>query len=75
MNPLITDYFESKKPFRMQHPHEGNAADFLIIECEPELDAAIISADTSVTRDGLGRVDWQWPISLPKLLDILQNQA
>lgn len=72
---LIAEYFEGKKLFQAKHPLDEGMAQFRIIECEPEFEAAIISAETSVTHDGLGKVVWQWPISFAKLLAILEQQG
>lgn len=77
-HPLITEYFEAQKPFQFAHPETGEKTDFRIHGLDFGLDAGEIETKYFHEDREAGTAEGgalRFPISLAKLLDILENQA
>lgn len=69
---LITKYFEEQKPFKYSHPMRLEKVNWIIFGIDNQFDAAEIHTQI---EHGVGKpTPWKQPISLNKLLEILQNQ-
>lgn len=74
-HPLITEYFESQKPFALAHPETGETAEFRIHGLDFGFDAGEIETSHFEQDDGgASNQTWRYPVSLPRLLDILQSE-
>lgn len=75
-HPTVLDYFDNQKVFRFQHPYQARLSDWTIHALEGDMDAALIRTryfeQNEETASG-ANIDV--PISLGKLLDILEKQA